>query len=44
MLGVSEGRPYLAAIELRAPALHELVEVLGLQQFVQSLIERVPGS
>src|SRR6266571_2317369 len=36
--------PVLLRIKLRAPALDKLVEALGLQQFIQTLIERMPRS
>jgi hypothetical protein len=36
--------PVLLRIKLRAPALDKLVEALGLQQFIQSLLERMPRS
>src|SRR3989449_5041781 len=36
--------PILLRIKLRAPALDKLVETLGLQQFIQTLIERMPRS
>src|SRR5208337_4700942 len=34
--------PVLGRIELRAPALDKLVEALGLQQLIQTLIKRMP--
>src|SRR5437660_3568684 len=36
--------PVLLRIKLRAPALDKLVEALGLQQFIQPLIEWMPRS
>src|SRR5216684_5095636 len=36
--------PVLLRIKLRAAALDKLVEALGLQQFIQTLIERMPRS
>src|SRR6266571_5370848 len=36
--------PVLLRIKLRAPALDKLVEALGFQQFIQTLIERMPRS
>jgi len=34
--------PVLLRIELRAPLLDKLVEALGFQQFIQTLIKRMP--
>src|SRR6266849_4588436 len=36
--------PVLLGIKLRAPGLDKLVEALGLQQLIQTLIERMPRS
>src|SRR5207302_7851131 len=36
--------PVLARIELRTPLLDKLVEALGLQQLIQTLIKRMPWS